>query len=103
MDYTTFRKIWDESGLPEYYQRMEDLQRMGYTFASRDGDMDFCESEALKEWLGDERSIMDVTLPECETILPEIRKRAEILRHNDQVDLTGPHGGPNSKKDVVAG
>lgn len=85
MDYTNFQKLWDEYGLSKYYERMDDLQRLGYTFENnRYNDMDYYESEALKEWLGDDRSIMDVTLIECETILPQIRKRAEILQQNNK-------------------
>lgn len=84
MNYTSFKKIWDESGLAEYYKRMDDLQQLGYTFENnRYGDMDYHESEALKEWLGDDRSIMDVTLNECETILPQIKKRAEVLKRTE--------------------
>ncbi len=82
MDYKTFKQAWDASGLPEYYQMMDDLQSLGYNF-SEGGDMDYHESEALAEWLGEERSIKDVTLTECEAILPEIRKRADILRQNE--------------------
>lgn len=84
MNYTSFKKIWDESGFAEYYKRMDDLQQLGYTFENnRYGDMDYHESEALKEWLGDDRSIMDVTLNECETILPQIKKRAEVLKRTE--------------------
>ena len=44
-------------------------------------------------------------------ISPELRRSTELFhetmrdhsQHNDQVDLTGPHGGPDCGKDVVAG
>lgn len=80
MNYTTFRKAWDDSGLPEYYERMDDLHRLGYNFP--DGDMDHYESEALSEWLGD-RYIMDISLEEYKEILPNIKERAETLKHNE--------------------
>jgi len=81
MDYTTFRKAWDTSGLPEYYERMDDLQSLGFTFDIH-GDMDHFETLALHEWLTDDRGIMDVTLPDVESAKPGIMERAAILREN---------------------
>ena len=76
-----FKELWDASGLPEYYERMDELRRIGYTFDDR-GDMDHYESEALSEWLVDDRSIMDCSYDECVDALPIIKARAKILQQN---------------------
>ena len=88
MDYTTFRKAWDASGLPEYYERMDDLQRLGFTFDAH-GDMDHYETLALHEWLTDERGIIAVTLVEVEAAKPGILAAAAILRENETNPATG--------------
>ena len=85
MEYKEFKKIWDKSGLPEYYERMDALKRIGFTFSN--GDMDCYESEALNEWLGDDRGIKEVSLSDCEGALPQIKTRAEVLRGLDCYDL----------------
>jgi len=86
MEYKEFKKIWDKSGLPEYYERIDALKRIGFTFDKK-GDMDHYESEALNEWLGDDREIKEVSLLDCKGALPQIRARAEVLRGLDCYDL----------------
>ena len=88
MDYKTFREIWANSGLPEYYERMDDLQRLGFTFDAH-GDINHYETMALHEWLTDERSIMDVTLAEVEAAKSGIIAAAAILREN--VNMEAPN------------
>lgn len=93
MDYTTFREIWANSGLPEYYERMDDFHRLGFTFDAH-GDMDHFETLALHEWLNDERGIMDVTLAEVETAKSGIIAAAAILRENAKGMAAGADGPP---------
>lgn len=95
MDCTTFRKAWDASGLPEYYERMDDLHRLGFTFDAH-GDMDHFETLALHEWLTDERGIMDVTLAEVEAAKSSIIAAAAILREN-ALGEARPHEQPERK------
>lgn len=83
IDYNQFAKAWRDSGLAAYYERMDDLNRIGFTFDA-EGDMDSCESQALREWLTDERTVQDIPLPEIEKSMPEIKDRAKQLRAMDE-------------------
>lgn len=86
MEHTKFKELWDASELREYYERMDALNKMGYAFeTSGCSDMDFHESKALDEWLGEYRTIMDITLHECKAILPLIKSRAAVLRQKSDL------------------
>ena len=89
LEYVNFCKEWDASGLPEYYERMDGLNRIGFTFDD-EGDMDHYESEALSEWLGDERTVMGVSLSEIEAAKTSILAAAKLLLENADVDAPAP-------------
>lgn len=86
MNRDAFTWAWENSGLQLYFDRMDDLKRIGFRF-DKYGDMDFCESEALKQWLDtlretpdDHKGIMDVTLEQIEAAKDEIMSKANVLR-----------------------
>lgn len=58
--------------------------------------------ESARSFVGPVEGNLGVMKLETVTLESWARSRANSS-HNDQVDLTGDPGGPNSKKDVTAG
>jgi len=84
MNKETFKTIWDKSGLPEYFDMLDHLHGLGFSFnEGAYGDMDFYQSEALNEWL--DKNYPDTNFDQVPKeaftkSAPEILARAEEKR-----------------------
>jgi hypothetical protein len=96
-DYVSFCKAWEASGLPAYYERMDDLNRIGFRFDGN-GDMDHYESEALSAWLGNDRALMSVSLAKIEAVKPSILASARLLSENAKVLASPPLTTPTDEQ-----
>lgn len=75
-----FREQWKESGLDDYYKRMDDLYKLGFSFDDDlEGNMNYYQDQALNEFLGDRR-LLDVTMEEIEKNYAKIMERASHLK-----------------------
>jgi hypothetical protein len=92
MNKKDFIKIWKESDCEKYYQRMDFLKSIGFTF-EKDGNMKYSESLALSEWLDLEydkikkpiaSNITDPSEEELKNAVGGILKRASYIQ--EQLD-----------------
>lgn len=79
MKSNDLKTIWDTSGLPEYYSRMDELKELGLTFDAA-GELDNNQSVALAAWLeliG--KSVTEVTIDEIKSAIPSVAKCAAMI------------------------
>lgn len=79
-----FREAWDKSGLPEYFQRMDELAKMGFHFEDNvGGDMNYFQSEALNDFIKERytegTSILDIDIKDIESEKEKIFNRAKEI------------------------
>lgn len=86
MNKEQFTQLWNESGLKEYYSRIDELDTMGFEF-TRDkyGDIDYYQGEALREFLTKRNATLTtINLQEIKDNFKEILDRASTLKHNER-------------------
>jgi hypothetical protein len=86
-----FEEIWKQSGMEKIYNRMDELQMIGFRF--EEGDMDFHESAALDEWIETHcpgQSVHDVDIGRLKKAVPSIKLTAQKNRDIEHIFSSNP-------------